>query len=171
MLGVLVLVSMVLGAQRHSPTIPTSASDAIRKYQAAVADADIVQAKAVEQARIRLVSDLKAAQKAALERGDVDGATTIALLGKENSTPVPGRQAFVGATFKGLDWQITLLPDGTIKHSHPQFGGTWAVVGRNTVAVMFSHGYVDLWTVDETGRSFKAAAFKFDRNYPGTVTR
>jgi hypothetical protein len=36
---------------------------------------------------------------------------------------------------------------------------------------MFSHGYVDLWTVDETGRSFKAAAFKFDRNYPGTVTR
>jgi hypothetical protein len=147
--------------------VPPSAEGPLKKYEAAVSEADAERAKSVARARSDLVAALKAAQKAALERNDGDGALTIAKFAKSYATPA---RPFAGITIHStLGWQIKLLPNGMIRHLDPRYSGTWAVVGERTVAIFFNHGYVDVWHFDAEERGFKAVAFRQDREYDGSV--
>jgi hypothetical protein len=139
----------------------------LKAYQGSVHEDDIERAKSVDRARAELVANLKTAQKAALKRDDVEGATACAELVKENG-PL---ESFAGRVVKAGNDEIRLNADGTITNSDKRYGGTWGVIADRTVAVVFSHGYVDIWKFDTMGKSYKGAAYRHDRDYEGVASR
>src|SRR5687767_13367346 len=88
--AVLILAAICAAAPGDAPPVPPAATPAMKKYQAAVAAADAERARAVDKARAQLVADLKVAQRAALERNDVDGATAVAAMAKQYAAPATG---------------------------------------------------------------------------------
>jgi len=91
--GVLILAAAAcLAAPHHPPAVPAAATPAVKKYQDAVAVAEADRTRAVEKARAQLVTDLKAAQKTALQNNDVDGATAIAAMAKQYATGGRGQR-------------------------------------------------------------------------------
>jgi hypothetical protein len=164
---------------------PTRAIGPVRKYSAAVSSADAERNKSVDRARTQLVVELKAAQRASLEANDIDGATTIAELVKENSSGSPAahktddshdareifRKSLIGVTFDlGTGGRITFLPDGKTTRSDPQVNSTWVVVGDRTVTIFSNTDYVDVWRFDGAG-GFKAIAYQKLRDYEGHAIR
>src|SRR5687768_12959226 len=72
-------------------------------------------------------------------------------------------EGVAGSTWgEPLGGTITLERDGSIRHSDPQFRGTWGVMGRGeaavqsggAVAVVFEHGWVGVWRFDRPRRAY-----------------
>jgi hypothetical protein len=81
------LAMTALGGSDNGTTgLPGGAVAPMRRFEAAVEEADVERGRSVEKARAALISDLRAAEKAALQRDDVDEATRIASLVKAQQT-------------------------------------------------------------------------------------
>jgi hypothetical protein len=74
------------GSDNGTTGLPGGAVAPMRRFEAAVEEADVERGRSVEKARAALISDLRAAEKAALQRDDVDEATRIASLVKAQQT-------------------------------------------------------------------------------------
>jgi hypothetical protein len=73
---------IAFGSDSGSKDLPAGVVAPMHRFQTAVQDADAERERFVEKARTVLIADLRNAQKAALQRDDVDEATRIASLVK-----------------------------------------------------------------------------------------
>jgi hypothetical protein len=170
----LLLAAACLGAPGDTPAIPLAARPALKRYDMAVATADAERVKAVNNAREQLVTDLKAAQKIALQKNDIDGATALAQLGKRYAAAGVGdrfAQALVANAWGAGTSQLRFNADGTYRHSDAIHSGTWSVIGDRTVALFHADGHIDVWRFDEAIKTFKGSLFNKGNDYDGATAR
>lgn len=129
-LTVLLVCAIATASPAPKPPVPKSrqAQDAYAKAQKAIDAAQAVYNKAVGDAKRTLITDLRAAQKVALNRKDVDEATAIASAIKVLEAEVAllaGLQVTVRAD---ANWQrVMTLPRGMYK---VVAAGRWSNDGR-----------------------------------------
>jgi len=152
---------------------PAAATPALKKYHDAVAAADAERARAMDKARAQLVTELKVAQKAALQNNDVDGATAIAVMAKEYAAMGRARVPdFVNVPWRAGSAVYTLKPDGTLTKKSgngQEMTGTWAVVHDRTVALLLGSEWVDVWTFAPDDKAFKAVGYARNGGYDGKL--
>jgi hypothetical protein len=171
----LLLAAVCLAAPGDSAGIPPAARPAIKKYELAVATADAERARAVDKARGQLVTDLKDAQKTALQNNDVDGATAVAQLAKRHAAAGGGgdriTQALLAKVWGVGAARLRFSADGTYEHSEPVHKGTWSVIGDRTVALFHTDGHIEVWRFDEAAKTFRGSIFNKDHDYDGFAAR
>jgi hypothetical protein len=151
----LVMFSFCLLGAAADNSVPVEAVPAMNKYNTALRVAYDGWERVAEQARRNLLVDLKIAQKVALNKNDVDGATSIAQIAKTHSASVDhlaSSSNFENFTFEshfspGI--YIKLLPNGEIACSDNIHPGHWFQADDNTAILIWDHNVVEILKSNE----------------------
>lgn len=169
LIGVLALgvAGVVLAGDKPTAQKPPVAAIApLKRFDSAVGVADQDWRRSVDKAKGALVGDLKAAQKVALERNQLDDATAIAELIKSYS--VQSEPSYIGKPFNVDGGKVLILNrDGSVKISSGETG-RWFDLGEQRLFICWDHGYCDLWKFDSL-RSIHSITFKREREYDGSM--
>jgi hypothetical protein len=176
-----VLIFGVAAIAADSPT--TRPISAVAKYKEAVVAADRIREKSVDRAREILVKELKAAEKTAMQQGDLTTANAIEEILKSNNgavpTPLPEKgpksavPPFVGATLKlKSGGTMTLRDDGSIASS-VDGPGHWKLISDKSILVTFDdhRDWVRIFNFDESGKVFKSTSFQQRESDTGSSVR
>ena len=99
-----------------------------------------------------------------------DGASPSATPSSGQSSPASGKlqQRLAGTTWVQPEGhKITLDAGGTMRHSNPEYNGTWDVAGERSVLIRFKNGFVSVWTFNEDLTSFTGGHYKPDADQTG----